>query len=333
MLGLYQELLLGILLTFIGGALFTNAAEYASGRFRIGSSFIGAVLSPIVTSIPELVVFATAVFIYGGVRGYEIGMGTVMGEPLMIATVVFPILFIAATLGKAMGTRGNLVLEVDREVRVPYIVFTALYPSVLLPAVLNMAAIKCFAATMLMSAYLAYVFVMHRMRGAPVEDYEDLYMTRLVGGLAGEKAIGAVTAVQIAASSIALYFGSRFMVHSIDYASRVFNISPLALSIVVTPIATVLPESITALIWVFKDRDTMAVAALVGEKVLYSTLYPALGIVFTHWPLSIDAVLSVVIVETASLIILYHIFRGRITWDTSIVGIAGYAAYVLLTLS
>jgi len=107
------------------------------------------------------------------------------------------------------------------------------------------------------------------------------------------------------------------------------SIDTMGLSIIIVPTATVLPESITAIIWTLGNRDTMAVAALIGEKVLYSTIYPALALVLTSWSLTYEAIISVITVEAVSVAMLYHVLRGRLTWDVGLIGLVGYAIYII----
>ncbi|MGC9226792.1 sodium:calcium antiporter [Caldivirga sp.] len=318
---------IGVALTFAGGLLFTNALEYIGGRSRIGESFVGAVISPIFTSTPELIVFAVALYLYGGESGQDIGIGTVMGEPFMISTVVFPLIFLFVFIGKFLGTRDDVVLEVNKELIIPYLLFTALYPTILLPALISSVIVKWTVALLLILTYIIYVKIMYSFQGLAIEDYEEPYLS-LVVNIHGYRHALAFT--QVVLALITLIIGSRLMVYAIDEAARLLSIDALSLTIVVVPLATVLPESITAVIWVLKNRDTMAVAALVGEKVLYSTIYPALGLLLTHWRLTLGALVSVIMVEVISIIIIYHIVRRRLTPDVAILGLIGYVVYVML---
>ncbi len=78
----------------------------------------------------------------------------------------------------------------------------------------------------------------------------------------------------------------------------------------------------------------MAVAALIGEKVLYSTVYPAIALIVTEWSLSIEALISVIVVEAISSAMLYHVVRGgRLTWDVAVMGgLLGYVIYILILM-
>ncbi|WP_291765503.1 sodium:calcium antiporter [Caldivirga sp. UBA161] len=319
-------IIIGVALTFTGGLLITNALEYIGGRSRIGESFIGAIISPILTSMPELIVFAVALYL-GGESGQDIGIGTVMGEPFMVSTIVFPFLFLFVIIGKLLGVRDDMVLEVNKELIIPYILFTALYPTILLPAIISSIIVKYIVASLLILTYLIYVRVMYSFQGLTIEDYEEPYLSLIIS-INGRKLALAFT--QAALALVILIVGSRLMVYAINEASILLSINALSLTIVIVPLATILPESIIAVIWVLRNRDTMAVAALVGEKVLYSTIYPALGLLLTHWRLTLGALLSVAVVEAISVIIIYHIVRRRLTLDVAVLGLIGYASYIIL---
>jgi len=52
----------GGLIVIFAAVLFTNAIEYLGFKMNWSGSFVGAVLAPLFTSFPELVVFLVAVF-------------------------------------------------------------------------------------------------------------------------------------------------------------------------------------------------------------------------------------------------------------------------------
>jgi len=68
---------------------------------------------------------------------------------------------------------------------------------------------------------------------------------------------------------------------------------------------------------------------MVGKKVLYSTIYPGIGLIVTSWALDLPSLVSVVIVEIVSLLILYHIFKGKLTPDVALIGLAGYVGFAI----
>lgn len=315
----------GITITFFGGLLFTNAIEYLAHKAKWTGSFTGAVISPIFTSMPELIIFLVALYIYGGDVGEKIGVGTIFGQPFMAATIIFPVMFLVVLFGYVAGKRNDLVLEVERNLVIPYIVFTALYPVVLLP-LLPIGIGKYFASIALFLSYIFYVYTMFKAKATIISEAEDIYLRGLLNTRNG---LWILVTIQLAIALTLLIIGSRSLVSGIGEVSKNLNVSPIALAILLTPLAGILPEAITAIIWAFKGKDTLAVAAMIGEKVLFSTFYPAIGLILTEWEIDISAIVSVIVVEIVSLIILYHVSKGKLTLDVAGIGLGGYIVFAI----
>ena len=99
---------------------------------------------------------------------------------------------------------------------------------------------------------------------------------------------------------------------------------------IIIPAATAIPETITALIWGYRGKDTLSIGSLVGEKILYSTFYPALGLFLTSWVLDIHAVFSVIVTTIISLILLYFILKRRLPWYGLFFGFILFVVYGVL---
>jgi len=181
MLSIILSIAGGFTAVLIGGWLFTNSMEHISHRYRLGGSFVGAVISPVLTSLPELIVFLVALLVYGGVSGEEVAVGTVIGEPFVVSTIIYPIIFLVAIIGFRKGSRNDLVLEVGRELILPFIVVITLYPTVLLPALLGIGVIRYVIATALFIAYLVYVGLMRGKEGVVIEMWRNYGSLNLPG--------------------------------------------------------------------------------------------------------------------------------------------------------
>jgi cation:H+ antiporter len=127
-----------------------------------------------------------------------------------------------------------------------------------------------------------------------------------------------------------LYLGSHYLVQSVEAISAGINVSPLGLALIIIPAATAIPETVNALIWGFQGKDTLSLGSLVGEKILYSTFYPALGLFLTGWNLDDHAVFSVIATTVISLILLYFIRKQRLPWYYLLTGIFFFVGYALL---
>ncbi len=316
-------IVLGGALVILGGLLFTNSVEYLAARYRISSTFVGAIVSPLLTSLPELVVIIVALA-RGGVAGSEISIGTIVGEPFMASTIVYSMLVLAGLVGYLNRRREKPLLEPSRDLYVPFLVFSILFPLVLIPTFVRSLAVRICLAIVMLTSYLLYVLAVLRDSGEVLSESNiSVYFARLVS-----PALCAAL-FQVVLSVLLIYMGSEKLVDGIVHLSKLVGISTQALSIIVIPSVAALPESVVGLVWAYKGRDTLALASVVGEKVLYSTFYPGVGMLVTCWCLDAASVFCVIYATVVSLVMLYFVLRRRIGVEVAILGIAGYLVYCL----
>jgi len=316
------ELIAGILTVFIAAVLFVNTIEYLGCKFGLGSSFVGAILSPLFTSLPELTVFLVAI-LSGLTSGEEIGVGTIFGQPFMASSLSYGLVGLSAFLGYILGKRRSSYLEVDRSLIFPYVFVTIFFPMTALPAFIDFRYAFGFA---FLAVFVFYMWIMYKRREADKIDYAELpYFCRF---LTFTHIV--VALVQLVFSVILLYYGSKGLVSAVDGIAREGGLSPFGVALVVIPAATAIPETASALIWGHKGRDTLSLGSLVGEKILYSTFYPGLAMLVTSWRLDVHAYLSIVTTTFVSLILLYFISKERVPWYCLCTGFFFFGCYTIL---
>ncbi|MFH1141124.1 MAG: sodium:calcium antiporter [Chloroflexota bacterium] len=318
-----------IILVFLAAVVFVNAIEYCGMRLHLGSSFVGAILAPLFTSFPELTVFLVAVFAYGGAAGQDIGIGTLFGQPFMASSLSYGLVGIAALIGWRLAKRTDSALVVDKSLAIPYIFITILFPLTLVPALLDTSFARYVMGTIFLGAFVVYVCLMFRSKEAElIEEAEDSYLHRF-----GRKVIPwpmVAALVQIVVAVALLYVGSEKMVRSVDVLASRMGMSTLGLALIVVPAATAIPETASALLWGYRGKDTLSLGSLVGEKILYSTFYPGLGLFLTSWDLDRHAYFSVAATTVVSSILLYFILKGRLPWFGLMTGLFFFVAYAIL---
>ncbi len=322
-----EHLILGAVLTVLGSLLFTDAVELLAIRFNLTTSITGAVISPLLTSLPELFVFITAVFINGSKAGENVGLGTVIGEPFMASTLIYPLLIIASLVGYLTKRRKDCVLHPGRELVLPFLVVTLLFPLVALPDLLSAIVLRYVVGALLILFYFVYVALSTKMGSRLSEIVDDVPHLTLLRLIKSERI---ALAFQLLVSVIMIAFGSRFLVSGVISLSRHLGVSAQAVSIVIVPSVAALPESLTGLIWAYRGRDTLAIASIVGEKVLYSTFYPGLAAFTVHVKLELCSLYCILVTVLISLLMLYYVYRGRVGFEAALIGLTGYAVYILL---
>jgi len=314
-----------MLVVFIAALLFVNAIEYFGCRFKWGGSFVSATLAPLFTSLPEMIVFLVAVFGYGGISGEEIGVGTIFGQPFMASSLSYGLVGVVVLVGYKLRTRGDTVLEVSKNLVIPYAFISLLFPATIIPAIFRSDFVRYAFSMIFLCSYFVYIILMYRSRRAEViEDAEEPYICKFIR----HPVVGG--AIQLLAAVVLLYYSSSQMVASVDGLAKGTGISPLGLAIILIPAATAIPETTNALIWGYRGKDTMSIGSLVGEKILYATFYPGLGLLLTTWILDVYAYLSVVACVVVSLVLLYYILKQRVPWYGLLIGLIFFIGYVAL---
>ncbi|MCG2891502.1 MAG: hypothetical protein L7G91_04890 [Acidilobus sp.] len=297
------ELTLGLVVVLVGSIAYAHSFESLASRLGLSQGLAGAVVSPLFTSLPELVVFVTAVVSVGGRAGAEVGLGTVIGEPLMLSTLMTP-LVVAVSRG----------LKVDRSLARPYLVFVAVFPSVLLPPLLaNHPLARVGAALALLASYVA--FAATARSGETVES--------------SELGLGAAVVV-LTASVAAFYLGSHYLVNGVIWASGALGLTPLAVSTLAVPAVTTLPEVGAALVWARRGLGTLAASSLIGEQVVYATIYPAVAVLAVPWALTADAMVAVLVTEVAAAGLALGALRGSLDKAQVAAGLVCFVSYLAL---
>ena len=327
MIELILFLLLSVVVVFISALLFVNSIEFLGCRYHVGGSFTGAILSPLFTSFPELIVLLVAIFGFGGPNGATIAVGTIFGEPFMVSSLSYGLVGILVLVGFLLKRREHDFLQVTKTLVIPFIFVTVLFPLSIVPSLVSAIYVRYLFGIMFLIAYIGYFTIMYRRRSLePIENAAEPYICRIfpfkeAGGF-----------IQLAVSVVMLYFGARQMVGLVDQIATGLGISLMGLAIIVIPAATAIPETLSSLIWAFRGKDQMSISSLVGEKVLYTTLFPGIALLLIPWVLDVHAYLSVLGTSLVSLLLLFFVSRKKVPWYGLTFGLVFFVAYALVTL-
>ena len=130
--------------------------------------------------------------------------------------------------------------------------------------------------------------------------------------------------------------GAELFIHAVDDVARSFDVSPLAFSLLVAPIATELPEKFNSVLWVRRRKDTLALGNMTGAMVFQSSFPVTIGLLLTPWHLEGQALVAAIIALVAGGTLWLQVrFRARLTGPLLLLqGIfyVGYVTYVITTL-
>jgi len=316
-------LLLGIIITFFSSLLLTNSVESLDTKTRLGTTFVGAIITPLFTSLPEMIVFFAAVFLYSNSQGEKIGIGTLYGQPFMTSSLSYGLVGFSILFGIFKKKRQEHYAIVNKDLSLPYIFISILFPFLYIPSLVTSYHIQFLFAIIFGISYFLFVYLSyHRRIINIVQEEVRPYLAKYIQA-------SYVIIIQFVLTSIGLYVGTHLLIDALVSISTKVNVDPLGLSIIIIPLATAIPETLNAMIWGYKGKDSLAVSALVGEKLLYSTFYPALGLLTVEWISNIYSDFSIIFTTIISLIMWVYIRKKHIPLYAFFIGFLFFTFYSL----
>ncbi len=330
-------LMLAVMLLVILAAaeIFTNALEHLGERLKISEGVTGSLFAAVGTAMPESMVPLVAV-LAGTADAHvneEIGVGAILGAPLMLSTLTLFLMALAAM--KKRGVNGALNPErngLRRDLHFFLVAFAFSLVAMFLPHDTHTA--RAVLAIALVFVYFIYVMMTLRVsaqlvaEGHGTEAHGEMYLCRF-GAPDGWPAL----IVQLVIGFGLLIGGAKGFVHSIHELAPFVGLSPLVLSLLIIPVATELPEKVNSILWIRRHKDTLAFGNITGAMVFQGSLLPALGIMLTPWTPS-PAVFSGVVVTLVAagwITVLAHSGQLRV-WHLFVNG-ALYLGYLIFVLS
>lgn len=276
---------ISLIVILVGAETFTNALEHFGERLRISEGVTGSVLAAVGTALPEAMIPVVAVLAASGdlsVR-HDVGVGAILGAPLMLSTITFFLMgtFAAQRRGWAQSLRPEPT-GVHRDLDWFFCTFALATLATFVPPEWQWARVSL--ALILTMGYVVYLLLTIRASGKLVEQGHGteadhplfLRRLRIPDNLA-------TVLLQLLAGFGLIVGGAKGFVYGVEHLAAWLGLSTLALSLLIIPVATELPEKVNSIIWVRRGRDTLAFGNITGAMVFQGSLLPALGLLLTPW--------------------------------------------------
>ncbi|SAL75713.1 sodium/calcium exchanger membrane region [Caballeronia terrestris] len=331
---LFLELAAMLAIILVASELFTNALEHLGERMGISEGVTGSLFAAVGTALPETTVPIIALL--GGTASRavneEIGVGAILGAPLMLATLSTCLMTLAIL--KSRGMRGVIAPErtgFTRDLNFFLCAFLIAAGAMFVPH--HAWQVRALFAAGLVCVYVVYVIATFRASAALVdsghgtEAPERLFVSKL-----GLPTSLATITLQFAIGIALLVGGAKGFIHGVEGVSEALGVSALLLSLIIIPIATELPEKVNSILWARRGKDTLAFGNITGAMVFQGTLLPAIGIMLTPWEPRVEVLTGVLITLAAAAWLRFNARRnGVVLWALLGNGVL-YGAYLGLTL-
>jgi cation:H+ antiporter len=288
---------------------FVNAVEWLGQRLNIGTMAVGTILAAFGTALPESVVTLVAVTTGPTAEIRNIGVGAAMGGPLVLATVAYGVTgamlllrrrshkMVLAGVGAArlverpvserdddavaiLADRAHIarLAKDQRWFMAVFVVKVALG--------LVAFAIKPYLGLLFFAAYGVYFWreIRSGTGGSSGEPDEKELAPLKLQPRAVRPATTAVLAQTLGALAV-IFVSSQIFVHQLDAIGPMLGLSGAITALLLSPIATELPEIMNAIIWVRQGKTQLALANISGAMMIQATVPSGLGLLFTDWRL------------------------------------------------
>jgi cation:H+ antiporter len=331
---------------------FINAIEWLGVELKVGPLAVGTVLAAAGTALPESIVTLVAALFGGAEHGNDIAVGAAMGGPLVVGTIAYGATG-AALLWRGRGLRqaarraghaepvpatdhttgvgdqsrdesggvdadGRLVgvaaARLARDQRWFLIVFT-------LQVALGLVAfaLKPWLGLLFFAAFAVYFWreIASTDEHASADGLEPLRLqpqraTPTRGGVLGQVAV-----------TLALIFGAaQLFVAQLEWAGPALGLPSVVVALLISPVATELPEVMNAIIWVRQGKTQLALANISGAMMIQATVASGIAILLTPWMFDTPLVLAGLTTMSSVGYLLWLLSHNKLT-ATRLIGAAG----------
>jgi cation:H+ antiporter len=328
-------LIITLFVILFGAEAFTNALEHLGERLKISEGVTGSVFAAVGTAMPETIVPVVAVLAGNSESahiGEEVGVGAILGAPMMLSTLT--LFLMAGFAAVKRGWAGEFRPErsgLQRDLTWFLAAFGLSAVAIFVPH--HVMLVRGLFAFALVLMYFLYLMLTIRasarlvVDGHGTEADRPLYLTRI--GLPENLA---VVILQLAIGLTLIVLGARGFVLGVEGLSAMLGVSALVLSLLIVPVATELPEKINSILWIRRHRDTLAFGNVTGAMVFQGSLLPALGIMLTPWEPRPEVLLGIGLTLFASSYLYLMLRRGHLRpWHLALNGLCYVAYFVTLT--
>jgi cation:H+ antiporter len=312
---------------YVACEYFVNGIEWLGRRLNLGATAVGSVLAAFGTALPESAVTFMAVVFGDTPAQKDLGVGAAMGGPLVLATLAYAVVGLALILNRKQLGRESYRVQVDHSrLSRDQVAFLAVFV-VKVALGLVAFAIKPWLGVLFLAAYAVYVW--REIQDADTAPEEEELEPLKLRPSAAEPSLG-WAGLQALLALVVIGFASHLFVAQLDAIGTALSWPPHLVALLLSPVATELPETMNALIWVRQGKERLALANISGAMMIQATIPSALGIFFTPWRFDGPLLASGVITALA-IVFLWRLFRRGAVDGRALVAVSSlYGVFAVL---
>jgi cation:H+ antiporter len=304
---------------------FVNGVEWLGRKLGVGETATGTILAAFGTALPESAVTFVAVVFGRDAAQKDIGVGAALGGPMVLSTISYAVVGVAMLWNRRRLGRATQVIECEsKKLRTDQAWFLSIF-IIKVALGLFVFSYKPWLGMLFLMAYVVYL--LRELRGAQVLGEEVLEPLKLHSK--GDPGL-LWPLLQTTLALIAIAIASKVFVGQLETIGIWAGLSPQLVALLLSPVATELPETMNALIWVRQGKERLALANISGAMMIQATIPTALGLFFTSWVFSRELIVSGFITMAAVAILLWLFSRTAVN-ARALAPLAGlYAIFVAI---
>lgn len=332
---LVLELVVMLFVILAASELFTNALEHLGEKLQISEGVTGSLFAAVGTALPETMVPLLAIF--AGTTNInvneEIGVGAILGAPLMLSTLTTCLMALAiltrrGAFGLVRPERSGFVRDLN------FFLIAFAFAALAMYVPQEARYVRGTISFALLLTYFVYIMLTIQASEKLVEEGHGTEAAgKMFFGRIGLPTNLVTILLQLATGLALLVLGAKGFIYGMEGVSHVLGVSALLLSLLIIPIATELPEKVNSILWIRREKDTLAFGNITGAMVFQGTLLPAIGIMLTPWQPRIEVLSGILVTLIAAAWLRINArARGMPVWALLING-GLYVTYLVITLA
>lgn len=307
---------------------FVNGIEWFGRRLKLGATAVGSVLAAFGTALPESAVTFMAVVFGPTPEHKEIGVGAAMGGPLVLATLGYAVVGLALIIHHRRAQQSRQIHVDHARMSRDQVSFLAIF---VVKVALGLVAftIKPLLGVLFLVAYGVYVW--REIQDSDTVPEEGELEPLKIRPAVAEPSLG-WAGLQSLLALLVIGFASHIFVGQLEAIGTALNWPPHLIALLLSPVATELPEIMNALIWVRQGKERLALANISGAMMIQATIPSALGIFFTPWRFDGLLIASGIITILAIIFLWQHFRRGAVDGRSLVTVSSLYAVFAILTV-
>lgn len=324
MLFTYLNLAVAIIVIYYSCELFVNAIEWVGKKFNVSRCAVGTILAAFGTALPESVVTFIAVTFNATAEQKDIGVGAAMGGPLVLGTLAYAVVGLCII---AFRRQRDLGVDIDiNSYKLSrdqlWFVFIFIFKVALGFIAFNG---KALTGILFLAAYGLYFF--KEMQAECDLHADELEPLTFQAKTDNPSTFWVLT--QTGLSLIVIFISSHVFVTHLEIVSTAWQLPPLIVSLLLSPIATELPEILNAVIWVRQGKESLALGNISGAMMIQATVPSAFGLFFTPWLFDRHLLAAGVLTLLSVVYLLFTLKRDKLSPSRLLYAALFYAVFAL----